>query len=66
MSLTSIKIGEVEVKQEKSAKLLGINFNDKLNWNDHIQGTGGVVSALNSRLYMVNKLKSHVGKKISY
>ena len=33
-----IKIGNDSISQERSAKLLGITFNDKQNWSTHING----------------------------
>ena len=57
------KIGQDTIQQEKSAKLLGITFNEKQNWRTHILGKGGVVSALNRRLFAMRRLKSHINKK---
>ena len=56
-----IKIGGVYVSQTSQAKLLGITFNEKQNWNTQIQGTGGLVSALNQRLFVIKRLKNHIG-----
>ena len=36
-----IKIGKELVIQEQKAKLLGIIFNDKQKWKDHVFGKGG-------------------------
>ena len=46
-NLIKVKIGEEYVNQEKSAKLLGISFNEKQNWKDQIYGKNGVIRALN-------------------
>ena len=46
-NLIKVKIGEEYVNQEKSAKLLGISFNEKQNWKDQIYGKNGVITALN-------------------
>ena len=40
-------IGGEQIKQQANAKLLGMTFNDKLKWKEHIQGKGGVISSLN-------------------
>ena len=49
------------VTQVQQAKLLGITYNDKQNWNSQIQGLGGVVSSLNQRLFIIKRLKNNVG-----
>ena len=49
----------MKVRQVDQAKLLGITFNEKQNWNSQIQGIGGVVSSLNKR--MIIRLKNHIG-----
>ena len=56
----TVKIGEDRVKREDSAKLLGIQFQDNLQWKNQIFGKGGLISSLNSRLYIVRRLKSHL------
>ena len=53
----SLKIGDATITQVKQAKLLGITFNDKLNWNDQIYGTGGLVNSLNQRIFLIRRLK---------
>ena len=58
-----IKIGNSYVKQEKSAKLLGIVFNEKQNWTTQIRGPNGVVSGLNKRLFAIKRLKNYINKK---
>ena len=54
----TIKIGGEEITQEKSAKLLGITFDDDLKWNSQIHGKGGLVSSLNQRLFGIRRLKN--------
>ena len=54
---TSIMIGNAMVTQVCQVKLLGITFNEKQNWNDQIQGAGGVISSLNQRLFIIKRLK---------
>ena len=43
--------------------LLGITFQDNLSWKSQIYGKGGVLSSLNSRLYIIRRLKSHLSMK---
>ena len=43
------------------AKLLGITFNEKQNWNSQIQGIGGEVASLNKRMFIIKRLKNHIG-----
>ena len=52
----SIKIGKENIFAESSAKLLGINLDVNQKWKSQIQGTGGVISNLNSRLYLLRRL----------
>ena len=54
----SIKIGGEIITQERSAKLLGITFDDDLKWNSQIHGKGGLVSSLNQRLFGIRRLKN--------
>ena len=58
-----VKIGGENVKRESSATLLGIKFQDNLQWQSQISGKGGLISALNSRLFIVHRLQSHLSKK---
>ena len=62
ISPIEIKVGDSYIKQENSAKLLGIVFNDKQNWTTQIRGTNGVVSNLNKRLFAIKRLKNHINK----
>ena len=55
----SVSIGDVKVTQLNQAKLLGITFNEKQNWNSQMQGIGGVVSSLNKRMFIIKRLKNH-------
>ena len=59
----SLKIGGETVTREKTATLLGIKFDDDQHWESQIFGKGGVLSALNSRLYIIRRLKSHLSMK---
>ena len=58
-----LNIGNELVKQQRCAKLLGITFNEKQKWNDQIHGKGGLISALNQKLYLILRLKNHLNKK---
>ena len=58
-----IRIGNEWVERETAAKLLGIKFEDSQQWKTHIHGTGGLLSSLNSRLYIIRRMKSHLSKK---
>ena len=58
-----LRIGKDHVKRENSAVLLGIKFQDDLAWKTQIHGKGGVISSLNSRLYIVRRLMSHLSLK---
>ena len=59
----SVKTGGVNVPREKSACLLGLKFQDYLQWFYQISGKGGLLSVLNSRLYIIRRLQSHLSKK---
>ena len=49
--------------RESSACLLGVKFQDNLQWRAQINGKGGLLSALNSRIYIIRRLQSHLNKK---
>ena len=48
------------VATEKLAKLLGLTIDDNLKWRTHIYGKGGLISSLNSRLFMIKRLRNEV------
>jgi hypothetical protein len=50
-----LKVGSDVIQRESSAKLLGILFQDDLQWKEQIYGKGGVLSALNSRLHIIRR-----------
>ena len=62
----SIKIGDTTVFHEADIKLLGINLDQDQKWNSQ---TSSMVSALNSRLYLIKRLSNSIHmdklKKIS-
>ena len=58
-----VKIGSDSVTRDSSATLLGIKFQDDLQWKSQNHGKGGVISALNSRFYFIRRLRSHLSMK---
>ena len=58
-----INIGNTSVKQENSAKLLGITFDSNQGWKSQIYGPGGMIMSLNRRLFTLNRLRNHLSKK---
>ena len=46
------------IKRVKSAKLLGMARPDNLKRREHINGKGGVISALIKRLFLIRRLKN--------
>ena len=56
----SITVGDSQVTQEKSAKLLGVQIDDDQKWSSQITGKGGVISSLNSRLFLLKRLKNNI------
>ena len=53
----TIKIGSTEVKAEQQAKLLGVTLNNNnQKWSSQIKGVGGMISSLNSRLYLLRRI----------
>ena len=55
-------MGKIKILQVSNAKLLGMVIDDDLTWNTHIIGKGGVLSSLNSRLFLVKRLNKCVRK----
>ena len=58
--LEDITVGKTKVTQVKHAKLLGMTLDDDLGWKTHIEGKGGLIPSLNSRLYLIKRLKNHL------
>ena len=56
-TVLQIKVGDVMVTQEKSAKLLGITVDDNQKWKTQIFGKGRVIFNLNQRLLMIRRLR---------
>ena len=59
----TLKIGSETVPRDSAAKLLGITFQDNQQWKTQVYGKGGLLSALNSRLYFIRRLKNHLALK---
>ena len=57
-----IKIGNDEITQVSSAKLLGMNMHDSQTWKSHIQGSGGIIPNLNKRLFQLRRLRNHLSE----
>ena len=56
----SIQVGNATVTQEKNAKLLGVTMDDTQTWKSEIYGKGGLLSNLNSRQFIVKRLKNTI------
>ena len=55
-----INFGGNQIENQSSAKLLGMKFEENLKWNEHKNGKGGVTSALNTRLFLIRRLKNQL------
>ena len=55
-----INIGNSLIIQESSAKLLGVKIDDSQKWSNQINGKGGIILALNSRLFPIKRLRSNL------
>jgi hypothetical protein len=56
-------VGEHQIEEAKSAKLLGITIDNDQKWQSHFCGKGGLLSSLNQRLFMIRRLSNHISKK---
>jgi hypothetical protein len=57
-----IKVGDHEIMESKSAKLLGVVMDNDQKWKSHFCGKGGLLSSLNQRLFMVKRMSNHISK----
>ena len=57
---TQIKVGKAVMTQEKHAELLGLTIDDNQEWKTHIYGKGGLIPSLNSRLFMIKRLRNEM------
>ena len=58
-----IKVGKDWVTQERNAKLLGMTIDDNQIWRTQIYEKGGLLTSLNSRIFIVRRLQSQIGNK---
>ena len=58
----TISIGKVQIKAETNAKLLGVTLDSNQKWNIQISGSGGTISNLNSRLYLLRRLSREISQ----
>ena len=61
--VVNVKIGSEVVPRDESAVLLGIRFQDDHQWKAQIFDKRGLISSLNSRLYIIRRLKSHLSMR---
>jgi hypothetical protein len=57
-----IKVGDHEIMESKSAKLLGVVMDNDQKWKSHFCGKGGLLSSLNQRLFMVKIISNHISQ----
>ena len=57
-----IKVGETEVKEVNSAKLLGMMLDNDQKWTSHFWGKKGLLKALNQRLFALRRVANHIPK----
>jgi len=57
-----IKVGEHEILESKSAKLLGVVIDNDQKWKSNFCGKGGLLSFLSQRLFMVKRISNHISK----
>jgi hypothetical protein len=57
-----ITIGKEQVEQCKNATLLGMKLNPDLNWKCQIKGVNSLSSALNSKLFLLQRIKGQISK----
>ena len=62
----SIVLGGKIVTESPVHKILGMTINNKLTWDDHIYGKGGLISSLNSKLGAIKRISYHVPAKYTY
>ncbi len=51
-----IKVGDHEIMESKSAKLLEVVMDNDQKWKSHFCGKGGLLASLNQRLAIQSKL----------
>ena len=55
-----IKVGNSEIVQTGSAKLLGVTMDDDQKWTSHFWGKNGLIPALNKRLFLIRRISNHI------
>ena len=58
-----VKIGSETIEPQSNARLLGMQFQNDLNWSKLIHGKGGVISSLNQRLFIIKRLHNSLEKR---
>ena len=51
-----IEIDKCKVERSTSTKLLGLTIDDKHNWKEKVNGTNGLVNALNHRTFTIRRI----------
>jgi hypothetical protein len=57
-----VRIGNSEVEESADSKLLGMVIGNDQKWKGHIFGKGGLLSALNQRLFSIKRLSNHLSR----
>lgn len=55
-SEVSLKIGEHQLRESKTEKLLGLRISSDLKWREHMAGKGGICSAIRSGIFAIRRL----------
>ena len=56
----SITVGDTQVPRSNSTKLLGIEIDEKQNWNEHFNS---LVNSLNKRTFIIRRISNHIPRK---
>ena len=40
-----------------------MKFEETMSWQEHIQGKGGIINALNQRMFLIRRLNNQLNKK---
>jgi hypothetical protein len=58
-----IKVGDHEILESMSAKLLGVVMDNDQKWKSHFCGKVGLLASLHQRLFMVKRISNHISTK---
>ena len=58
-----IRVGNSEVEEVKSTKLLGMTMDNDQKWTNHFWGKKGLLNALNQRLFAIRRIANHIPKE---